>query len=250
MLHVDDEERYVAWTDWLKADLPPAPADLETRSGRLQLMLFAALGFRRRPVSTISTALSELWMTDPLREELLQLLAVLRDDSRLETRPIDRAGVIPIHSHATYGLYELIAAYGLVVKDVLRETREGVIWSPGNRTDILLVTLNKAEADYSPTTLYQDYPISPTLFHWESQSKTSAESQAGQRYIAHEARGSQVILFARQNRLDSRSVSAPYLCLGPATYVRHESSRPMRVVWELERPMPSEIFQEFKVAAG
>ena len=26
--------------------------------------------------------------------------------------------------------------------------------------------------DYSPTTMYDDYPISPTLFHWQSQSFT------------------------------------------------------------------------------
>ncbi len=135
-------------------------------------------------------------------------------------------------------------------KDVLRETREGVVWAPQHASDLFLITLNKSESDYTPTTLYQDYPISPTLFHWESQSRTAPESPTGQRYINHSSRGSRVILFARENRDDDRGVSAPYLCLGPAEYVRHESSRPMRVTWQLERPMPADIFQEFKVAAG
>ena len=48
--------------------------------------------------------------------------------------------------------------------------REGVLFSPGANADAFLVTLHKSEADYSPTTMYQDYAISPELFHWESQS--------------------------------------------------------------------------------
>jgi hypothetical protein len=250
MLHVDDDERYLNWREWLLSSEPPEIAGLDTREGRLQLMLFSALGFRRRPISELRAALGELWESRPLREELLELLSVLRDRSRLETQAIDPRGAIPIYSHATYSLYELIAAYGLIAKGVLRETREGVVWAPDQASDLFLITLNKSDADYSPTTLYQDYPISQTLFHWESQSRTAPESPTGQRYINHLPRGSRVILFARESRDDERGVSAPYLCLGSARYVRHESSRPMRVTWELERPMPTEIFQEFKVAAG
>jgi hypothetical protein len=132
----------------------------------------------------------------------------------------------------------------------LRENREGVAWVEAHQTDLLLVTLNKADEDYSPTTRYQDYPISPTLFHWESQSRTATGSPTGQRYIDHEARGSNVVLFVRQNRRDERDVSAPYVCLGRARHVSHQSDRPMQVIWELERPMPVEIYQQAKIAAG
>jgi hypothetical protein len=96
----------------------------------------------------------------------------------------------------------------------------------------------------------QDYPISPTLFHWESQSRTGTASPTGQRYINHAARGSQVLLFVRENRRDERDVSGPYLCLGYARHVSHQSDRPMQIVWELQRPMPVEIYQHAKVAAG
>ena len=54
--------------------------------------------------------------------------------------------------------------------------REGVWYSSDLNIDCFLVTLKKSEADYSPSTMYADYPISPTLFHWESQSTTSVES--------------------------------------------------------------------------
>ena len=42
--------------------------------------------------------------------------------------------------------------------------REGVKYLPDLNIDILFVTLNKLEKDYSPSTLYRDYSISDTLF--------------------------------------------------------------------------------------
>ena len=124
------------------------------------------------------------------------------------------------------------------------------MWVEGHKSDLFFITLNKSDEDYSPTTRYQDYPISPTLFHWESQSRTATASPTGQRYVHHAERGSKVILFVRENKRDERDVSTPYLCLGPARHVSHKSDRPMQIVWELERPMPSEIYSLAKIAAG
>ncbi|MEO6487131.1 MAG: DUF3427 domain-containing protein [Thermoanaerobaculia bacterium] len=250
MLHVDDEERYSRWRSWLTAPSPPAPEASGSRGHRLQMMLFAALGQRNRPIAELDTAFAELWRAPLIRDELVELLDVLRDRTRLNSRAIDPDGVVPIHSHGTYGLYEIVAAYGLVSRGKLRENREGVLWVEADQSDLFFITLNKSDEDYSPTTRYQDYPVSPSLFHWESQARTSTDSPTGQRYVNHLARGSRVILFVRENRRDERDVSAPYLCLGPARHVSHKSDRPMQIVWELERPMPSDIFQHAKVAAG
>jgi superfamily II DNA or RNA helicase len=250
MLHVNDEERYSTWRSWLTAGAPPSAAPSGSRDERLQWMLFAALGQRKKPLSEIGTVFGGLWRAPAMREELIELLDALRERVRLDSRPLDPAGMVPIHSHATYGLYELIAAYGLINSGALRENREGVLWSETQRTDLFFITLNKSDDDYSATTRYQDYPISPTLFHWESQSRTATASPTGQRYINHAARGSQVVLFVRENRRDERDVSAPYLCLGYAHHVSHQSDRPMQIVWELDRPMPAEIYQHAKVAAG
>ena len=50
--------------------------------------------------------------------------------------------------------------------------REGVKWLPDKQLDVFFVTLNKADKDYSPTTMYNDYSINESLFHWQSQSTT------------------------------------------------------------------------------
>jgi hypothetical protein len=109
------------------------------------------------------------------------------------------------------------------------------------------VTLEKTETEYSPTTLYEDYPMSPTEFHWESQNSTSATSPVGRRYLDGTSR---VMLFARERRKDDRGVTVPYVCLGRARYVRHEWERPMRIVWRLDEPMPADWYGEVKLAAG
>jgi hypothetical protein len=152
--------------------------------------------------------------------------------------------------HGTYALYEILAAFKVLAKGRLRETREGVLYDEATRSDLLFVTLEKSEKEYSATTRYDDYPISPTEFHWESQSVTRADSPTGRRYVNHEREGSHVLLFVRQRKKDGRGETMPYRFLGPVSYVRHEGERPMRIVWRLRHAMPAELFQEAKVVAG
>jgi len=250
MLHVDDEERYAVWRAWLEQPIPPAIASSGTREERLQWMLFAALGQRKRRLAQVSDVFREFWAAPALRGELIDLLDVLQERVRLDARPVDPAGIVPIHSHGTYGLYEILAAYGVQGKGSLRETREGVLWCEAHRSDLFFITLNKSEKHYAPAQRYADYPISQTLFHWESQSRTATASNTGQRYINHVARGSRVILFVREDRRDERDVSPPYLCLGSANHVSHRSDRPMQIIWELDRPMPADMYTQAKLAAG
>ncbi len=44
--------------------------------------------------------------------------------------------------------------------------REGVAWCPAINSDAFLITLKKSDTDYSPTTMYRDFALSPELFHW------------------------------------------------------------------------------------
>lgn len=112
------------------------------------------------------------------------------------------------------------------------------------------MTLEKDAKEFTPTTLYDDYPVSPTRFHWESQSVTRADSDTGRRYQEHARRDWRVLLFVRHRRSDDRGLTSPYLFQGPAHYIQHESEKPMRILWELERPMPLDFYREVKLAAG
>jgi hypothetical protein len=159
------------------------------------------------------------------------------DAARHVTTPMlgDLADV-PLRLHARYQREEILAA--LDFPRMPNSFREGVWYSPEHNVDAFFITLKKSEADYSPTTMYADYPISPHLFHWESQSTTSVQSPTGQRYVNGT---STVLLFVRHEQKDDFGTS-PYLFLGPATYVSHTGDRPIAITWKLRAPMPTDFF--------
>ena len=127
--------------------------------------------------------------------------------------------------------------------------RQGVLYLPDKGIDLFLITLNKSDRDYSPTTMYEDYAVSPTLFHWQSQSTTAADSPTGQRYIHHAGRGSRVLLFVREFKQDTLG-TAPYTFLGQASYVSHTGSKPMSILWRLEKPIPAKYLRKVQQVMG
>ena len=116
-----------------------------------------------------------------------------------------------------------------------------MVWLKVTTCDLLFITLRKSKALFSPTTRYRDLALGPSLFHWESQSTTTAASATGQRYIHHEARRSRVLLFVREQRRQGGrggGVTEPFVCLGFARYESHEGERPMAIRWRQEREIP------------
>ncbi len=81
----------------------------------------------------------------------------------------------------------------------------------------------------------------------ESQSRTIVASPTGQRYINGT---SNVFLFVRETAVDEYGTRAPYLFLGPVTYVKHEGERPIAITWRLETPKPIDFFTAAKVVAS
>ncbi len=127
--------------------------------------------------------------------------------------------------------------------------------SSGELNLMLLVLLREAGVTAYPLItstrtngkMYEDYPLSPTEFHWESQNSTAPHTPVGKRYLDPT---SPILLCVRERRRDERGVTMPYTFLGRARCERAERERPMRIVWRLERPMPWGWFEQMKVAAG
>lgn len=152
----------------------------------------------------------------------------------------------PLDVHCTYTQRQLLAA--LDYKNY-SSMRQGVLYLPEKHIDVFLITLNKSDKDYSPTTMYDDYAISNIQFHWQSQSTTSAESPTGQRYIHHAEHGGRILLFVREFKKDILG-TAPYTFLGQATYVSHNGSKPMNIVWQLEKPIPGKYLRRVQQVMG
>lgn len=156
--------------------------------------------------------------------------------------PVDLGFDCPLDLHCTYTRDQLLAAMDFMKPATVRE---GVKWLPEKQLDVFFVTLNKSDKDYSPTTMYNDYSINESLFHWQSQSTTAADSPTGQRYIHHRNKGTKVLLFVREFKSDRITNGAEaYTYLGTAGYVTHTGSRPMNITWRLDRPIPAKFLKK------
>ncbi len=248
LLHVDDAWRLGGLCQLLSAPSPPQADPSEP----LQRILYMLLGYVRDPLHQMQAAWDHLWAERGLKEELQVLLTLLSDRTRRVTYPLGaRLSKLPLCVHGTYTLGEILAACDERDKNGgVKRIQTGVYYLRHLKTDLFFVTLEKSERHYSPTTRYNDYPISANVFHWETQSSCSEQTPTGRRYLTVGAGDHQALLFVRQRRQDDRGVTLPYTLLGPCSYRRHRGARPMQIEWELSRPMPAALYQELKLAAG
>ena len=172
--------------------------------------------------------------------ELQKLLQYKYDSIDFIDAPVRLGFDCPLDLHCTYTRDQLLVAMDFMNPN---SVREGVKWLPEKQIDVLFVTLNKSDKDYSPTTMYNDYSINETLFHWQSQSTTTDTGSVGQRYINHRKRGSRVLLFVREFKNDVVG-AAPYTFLGSVNYATHTGSRPMNITWKLDHPIPAKYMKK------
>jgi len=197
-----------------------------------------------------ATSLSEgcalLWRHPQARNELRELLGVLRTRISHITLPLESRVDVPLHVHARYSRVEILAAFGIGDSSAkVAPWQSGVYWAKDAAADLLAFTLDKTSGEFSPTTRYRDYAISRDLIHWESQSATRADSTTGRRYREHAKEKSSIMLFARL-RSDDRA----FWFLGPAQYVRHVGELPMAVTWKLAHALPGDLFTSFAAAVA
>jgi superfamily II DNA or RNA helicase/HKD family nuclease len=245
MQHVDDPALIVRLLGWLRETVPlPTDAPTAEAERRRLLMLHFTLWGRESGITSLAESIARLHTNPAHVAELIELLEFKLTRVHSVAPTLALAFVCPLTLHASYTRDEVLTALGVWRLDAQRELREGVLHVPEIAADVFLFTLNKTEKDYSPTTMYQDYAISESLMHWQSQSTTSPESKTGTRYANHRALGHTILLFARENK-DEHGLAAPYQFLGPADYVSHEGSRPMSVIWRLHRPLPDRLLRRF-----
>lgn len=249
--HVDDPDRAAAYLTWLSDHAPTYENAGPVMQGYGR-MLFFSLWPDGGGFDSYSSGLAALRHEAAAREDLRAVVGLaLGAAERVTSRPTGELAMRPLRVHARYTREEIVAALDYVSIDARKPNsfREGVLFAPEANADALLVTLHKSEADYSPTTMYQDYAINPELFHWESQSGTTVASKTGQRYLNHGANGSHILLFARPQKVSAFGTGAPYIFLGGADYVEHRGERPIAITWRLRTPMPAADFAVASVVA-
>jgi superfamily II DNA or RNA helicase/HKD family nuclease/SOS-response transcriptional repressor LexA len=121
------------------------------------------------------------------------------------------------------------------------ETFNAGSWNSGHVTltdkkaHVLLVTLSKRgkAEEYR----YLDHWIDDHTFHWQSQNATTPTSKRGEEIIHHQARGIDLHLFVRTDKLTSGK-AAPFVYQGKAVYRSHQGAGPMSVTFDVPSAVP------------
>ncbi len=243
LLHVDDKERLNYYAKLVES----GPSYGAGEAGeRRRLMLLSVL-FGKQAATNPEAYHSKLRSHTALCAEMEELMGLLE----VSHKPLS-AGLppdIPLFVHCRYRREELIAAFNYVGGRGLKLPLEGLVYVKPSRCNLLLVTLRKSKKLYSPTTMYEDYAVSRTLFHWQSPGRTRPGAETGKRIIHHEKEGITPLLFARLTKRSANGDTVPYVFLGPLKYLEHEGERPMNVMWEVRTPMPADFMRKARVAA-
>ncbi len=194
-------------------------------------------------ITSLEDAFVRLSRNPSILSDLDEILAWSEEDTPVSGMIPDLPFACPFELHAQYGSVDILAASGQATLDSAGQRGVGVFHFPNIKAYALLVTYQKTEREFSPSTMYADYPVSRELLHWESQSNTSQQSVTGQNLVHHEQRGYTILIFARDQK-KRNGTTVPFTYLGPADRVSYESERPIKMVWKLRHPMPVDMFED------
>lgn len=244
-IHVNDPiraEAYTRLTDPEGPDYESLSAQDQAFSRMLCLMFWSNV--KENVPSSFADGINTLRKCPVIFWELNQLLQYRVNSSRRIPGPVpSSAGHRVLYTHAEYARAELVGAISdEALPSAINLFREGVKYYEEANLDLFLVTLDKNDDSFSSTTSYQDYPITPDRFHWESQSSTTLSSATGQRYIHHQELESEILLAVRLGKLNSIGATAPYTLLGTIDYLAHRGEKPIQLEWKLKRAMPRDLY--------
>ena len=194
-------------------------------------------------VASLVDAFQRLAANPTICADLDEILVWSLDSTEVAGIAPDLPYSVPLELHAQYGIREVQAAFGRATLESSGQAGVGVMHFAEQKTYALLVTFQKTEKEFSPSTMYADYPISRELLHWESQANTAQHHTDGQNLIHHQERGYTVLVFARGQK-KRNNVTVPFIYLGPVDRVSYESERPIKMVWRFRYAMPVEMFED------
>jgi len=242
-IHLDSIERLKWSEDFFSNFTAPNSGSLNTKE-TIFLQMWAANFGENDEINQLDQLMNRFWKYPEIVREYRDLIRYLLDKISHFTKAWENDYDIPLELHSRYSRDEILASFGDIRNGKLYQPREGVYYNKETNCNLLFVTLNKSEKDYSPSTMYRDYAISESLFHWQTQSNTKPSTKKGRRHILHKEKGITPLLFIRNHKKDERRQTEPYFFVGPVELMKWEGSQPMDIVWKVEEPMPADIYKK------
>lgn len=252
LIHVGDERRLDVWQRMVESypdeDIRGlARGSHDEAAQRIRRMLFVLLYGKEIGATA---AADRCWQQHSiLREEIGQLIPVLRRLNAILPEAHELNPDVPLVLHARYSGVELSAAFDhRTGQGRFRDYFTGVEPVAGGRYDLLLVTLEKAAATKEHLR-YRDFPLSDHVFHWQSKARTTVDSREGRRHLDPKGNRVQPLLLVREQSDRAGGLTTPFQYLGPVSPLAHRGERPITVEWRLDHAMPAALVRAGRVAA-
>ena len=196
--------------------------------------------------SSLENAINQIGKNKILVEEIKELLEILIDKIDFKEIEINLPYIQPLKLHARYTRDQILVAFGMNTFEKASSNRIGVGVAENKdlNTELLFINLFKSEEDFSPTTMYDDYAINESLFHWQSQNSASPTTSKGISYINQKKNGKKILLFVREKADDEFGNTMGYVFIGEGFINRHYGSKPMNIEWELNEPIPHFLWKD------
>lgn len=208
------------------------------------LMLYFDIWREPGRFDSLELSITKLGENKVLLEEMIEVLELLID--RIDFIEIDfqLPYIQPLKIHSRYTRDQILVAFGLSTFDNKSPSREGVVENKELKIELLFVNLIKSEENFSPTTMYDDYAINESLFHWQSQNSAGPETPKGLSYIQHVENDKKILLFIRERNKDEFGNTMGYVFVGECFLKEHYGAKPMNIKWELNEPLPHYLWND------
>ncbi len=237
--------------DLAKEDFSVTLEDLSEEQKTMCLMLHYDVWQKAGGFDSLEESIRAIGRNRILVNEIVEVIEILIDKIDFIEKDIHLPFSQPLKIHSRYTREQILAAFRFSKFNSKSSNREGVAENKEINTELFFIDLVKSEKDFSPSTLYEDYAISETIFHWQSQNATSPDSKKGISYINHKKFGKTILLFVRERKNDEYGNTIPYVFLGDGGIIESYGSKPMSIKWRLSEPMPAYLWKDSaKMAIG
>ena len=195
---------------------------------------------------SLEESINQIGKNKVLVGEIIEVMEVLIDKIDFKEIDIDLPYKQPLKLHARYTRDQILAAFGMNTFEKASSNRigVGVAENKNINTELLFINLIKSEEDFSPTTMYDDYAINESLFHWQSQNSAGPDTSKGKSYITHKQNNKKILLFVREKANDEFGNTMGYVFIGEGLINNYYGSKPMSIEWELNEPMPHYLWKD------
>ncbi|MGC1472134.1 MAG: DUF3427 domain-containing protein [Psychroserpens sp.] len=208
------------------------------------LMLHYDVWQKEGGFSSIEKSIRKIGVNTILVEEIKEVLELLIEKIDFKELSISLPYIQPLKLHSRYTRDQILTAFQFSSFNKKSSNREGTALNKDLNTEILFINLLKSEENFSPTTMYDDYAVTESLFHWQTQNSARPDLGKGLSYIKHKEEEKRILLFVREKAKDEYGNSIGYVFIGEGELKDYKGSKPMSINWELQEPMPHYLWKD------